>query len=50
MPKDLVTSLQGKQELCIHLLYETLVGQYEYTTQPKSSYWYHVIDTKGAVL
>ena len=50
MPKDLVTLLQGKQQLCIHMLYESLVGQCEYTTQPKGSFWCHVIDTKGAVL
>ena len=31
-------------------MYESLVGQSEYTTQPKSSFWCHVIDTKGAVL
>ena len=46
--------MQGKQQLCIHLLYESLVGQCEYTTQPKGSFclpfWCHVIDTKGAVL
>ena len=29
---------------------ESLVGQCEYTTQPKGSFWCHVIDTKGAVL
>ena len=27
--------MQGKQQLCRHLLYESLVGQFEYTTQPK---------------
>ena len=27
MPKGLVTYLQGKQQLCIHMLYESLVGQ-----------------------
>ena len=32
------------------LLYESLVGQCEYTTQPKGSFWCHVIDTKGAIL
>ena len=32
------------------MLYESLVGQCEYTTQPKGSFWCHVIDTKGAVL
>ena len=32
------------------MLYESLVGQCEYTTQPKVSFWCHVIDTKGAVL
>ena len=42
--------MQGKQQPCLHLLYESLVGQCEYTTQPKGSFWCHVIDTKGAVL
>ena len=32
------------------MLYESLVGQCEYTTQPKGSIWCHVIDTKGAIL
>ena len=32
------------------MLYESLVGQCEYTTQPKGSFWCHVIDTKGAIL
>ena len=41
---------QGKQQLCIHLLYESWVEQCEYTTQPKCSFWYHAIDAKGAVL
>ena len=50
MPKGLVTYLQGKQQLCIHMLNEPLVGQCEYTTQPKSSFWCRVIDTKGAIL
>ena len=31
-------------------VYESLVGQCEYTTQPKGSLWCHVIDTKGAIL
>ena len=26
-----------------------LSGQCEYTTQPKGSFWCHVIDAKGAV-
>ena len=42
--------MQGKQQLCILLLYESLVGQCEYTTQPKGSFWCHVIDAKDAVL
>ena len=42
--------MQGKQQLCIHLLYESLVGKCEYTTQPKGSFLCHVIGTKGAVL
>ena len=50
MAKCLVTRLQGKEQLCIHKLHESLVGQCEYTTQPKGSFWCHVIDTKGAVL
>ena len=29
------------------MLYESLVGQCEYTKQPKGSFWCHVIDTKG---
>ena len=32
------------------MLYELLVGQCEYATQPKGSFWCHVIDTKGAIL
>ena len=32
------------------MLYESLVGQREYTAQPKGSFWCHVIDTKGAIL
>ena len=32
------------------MLYESLVGQCEYTTQPKGFFWCHVIDTKGAML
>ena len=32
------------------MLYESLVGQSEYTTQPKGFFWCHVIDTKGAIL
>ena len=31
-------------------LYESLVGQCECTTQPKGSFWCHVIDTNGAIL
>ena len=50
MPNSLKTQLQGKQQPCIHLLYESLVRQCEYTTQLKGSFWCHVIDTKGAVL
>ena len=33
----------------VYMLYESLVGQCEYTTQPKGSFWCHVIDAKGAV-
>ena len=51
MSKGLVIKLQGKQQqLFIHLLCESLAGQGEYTTQPKGSFWCHVIDAKGAVL
>ena len=50
MPKGLVTKLQGKQQLCIHMLYESLVGKCEYTAQPKGSFSCHVIDTKSAIL
>ena len=32
------------------MLYESLVGQCEYTTQTKGSFWCHVNDTKGAIL
>ena len=32
------------------MLYKSLVGQCKYTTQPKGSFWCHVIDTKGAIL
>ena len=50
MLKDLVSQLQGKQQLCINLLYESLVVQCENTTQPNGSFWCHVINIKGAVL
>ena len=50
MPKGLVTQLQSKQQACIHLLYESLVGKCEYTTKPKGSFWCHVVDTNSAVL
>ena len=36
--------------MCTYMLYESLVGQCEYTTQLKGSFWCHVIDTKVAVL
>ena len=32
------------------MLYESLVGQCKYTTQPNGSFWCHVIDTEGAIL
>ena len=32
------------------MLYESLVGHCEYTSQPKGFFWCHVIDTKGAIL
>ena len=50
MPNGLVTQWQGKQQLCIRLLYQSLVGQCEYKTQPKDCFWFHVIDTKGTIL
>ena len=31
-------------------MYESLVRECEYTTQPKGFFWCHVIDPKGAVL
>ena len=34
----------------MHTLYESLVGKCEYATQPEGSFWYHVIDTKDAIL
>ena len=34
----------------MHMLYESLVGQCEYTTQLKGSFWCHVIDIKSAIL
>ena len=50
MPKGVVTQSLGKQQLCIHTLYELLVGQCEYTAQPNGFFWCHVIDTKRAIL
>ena len=47
MPKGLVTQLQGKQQLCILLLFESLVGQCEYTTYPKGSFWCQCVDAKS---
>ena len=47
MPKDLVTILQGKWQLCIHWLHEPLLRQCEYTTQLKGSFRCHI---NGAVL
>ena len=34
----------------MYMLYESLVGQCEYTTKPKGSFWCHVIDTNSAIL
>ena len=43
--------MQGEQQqLRVHLLYESLFGQYDYATQPKDFFWNHLIDTKDAVL
>ena len=39
-----------KRQLCKHLLYESSVGQCEYTTQTMGSFWCHLIDTKSALL
>ena len=51
MSKGLAIRFQGKeQQLFMHLLCESLVGQCEYTTKPKGSFRCHVIDTKGTVL
>ena len=41
--------MQCKQQLCIHFAVEWLFGECEYTTQSKSSFCCHFIDTKGAV-
>ena len=49
-PKRLSNIIDSKQQLCIQILYESLVGQREYTTQPKGSFWCHVIDTKVEIL
>ena len=48
--KRLSNIIARKQQLCIHVLYESLVRQCDYTTQPNGSFWCHVIDTKGAML
>ena len=45
MLKGLVT-LEGKQQPCVPLLYESLVGQCEYTAQPKGSFWCQCVDAK----
>ena len=50
MPKDFVTLLQGKQKLSNYLLYESLVGQFEYTKQLKDSFWCYFVDTKDTVV
>ena len=49
MPGALVIYLQGKQQLCIRLLYESVAGQCELATQFKCYFWCCSIDTKGAV-
>ena len=38
------------KNLRIDLFYESLVGQCEYTTEPKGPFWCYVIDTKGVLL
>ena len=50
MTNSLVTLSQGKQQLSKHMLYESLAGQCVCITQPKGSFWCHVIDTKGEIL
>ena len=45
MPKDLVTAAA-----MYTFFIESLVEQCEYTTQPKGSFWFHVIDKKGPLL
>ena len=49
MPKGLVNYCKVSSSY-VYMLYESLVGQSEYTTQPKGSFWCHVIDIKGAIL
>ena len=39
--------MQGKQQLRILLLYESLVGKCEYTIQLKGSFWCQCVDAKG---
>ena len=34
----------------MHLLYESLLGECEYRTQPKGYFWCHVADAKRALL
>ena len=46
MPKGLVIQLQGKQQLWKLLFYDSLVGQYKYTTQPKGPFWCQFVDAK----
>ena len=42
--------MQGKQQLCMHLLYESLFGQCQYKTQHKGSFLCHVMDTKSGIV
>ena len=44
MAKGFVIQLQGKQQLCKLLLYDSLVGQCKYTTQHKGPFWRQFVD------
>ena len=46
-----VSNIIAKEAAAMYaFVVESLVGQCEYTTRPKGSFWCHVIDTKGAIL
>ena len=44
MAKGFVIQLQGKQQLCKLLLYDSLVGQCKYTTQHTGPFWRQFVD------